>query len=214
MTGCAGAMVTDSPASLMSSTMLCTSATMSVLRDGSAAASSRAKFRVAPIIASISAMVASILSRSCGSATFSARRRSRVSGVRRSCEMAASRRVRFSIRLRRRTCMSLKAREARRVSTVPVSGSGGAATSRPSRSAATASDASGAVTRRTAQIDTARMMIAMIAIETRNWRDSAGPVAGSPVANESHWPSGNGMATCRSRKPPSPCIIGPRPKCG
>ena len=57
-------------------------------------------------------MVDSILSRSCAFSTVSARSRSSVSGVRRSCEMAASRRVRFSIRPRKRVCMSLKARAA------------------------------------------------------------------------------------------------------
>ena len=161
--------------------------------------------------------MASILSRSCAFSTFSARSRSSVNGVRRSCEIAASRRVRFSIRLRRRAAWSLKAREACRVSIVPVSGSGGAFTSWPSRSAAAASEASGAVTRRTAQTETARMMIAMTAIETRNWRENAGPLSGSAVAKESHWPSGRGIATCRSRKPPKPpkpCIIGPRPIIG
>ncbi len=64
--------------------------------------------------------------------------------------------------------MSLKARAACRVSVVPVSGSGGAFTSWPSRSAAVASEASGAVTRRTAHTDTARMMMAMMPMESRN----------------------------------------------
>ena len=72
--------------------------------------------------------------------TFSARSRSSVSGVRRSCEMAASMRVRFSIRPRSRACMVLKARDARCVSVEPVSGIGGAFRSPPSRSAAAASD--------------------------------------------------------------------------
>ena len=117
---------------------------------------------------SISAIVDSILSRSRAFSTVSARSRSSVKGVRRSCEMAASRRVRFSIKLRNRACMSLKARAACRVSVVPASGRGDAFTSWPSRSAAIASEASGAVTRRTAHTDTARMMIAITAIERRN----------------------------------------------
>ena len=140
----------------------------SVGRRGSLALSSRANCSVAPIMASISAMVDSILSRSCTFSTVSARSRSSVSGVRRSCEMAASKRVRFSIRLRKRVCMSLKARAACRVSMVPVSGRGGALTSWPSRSAAVASEPSGAVTRRTAHTDTARMIIAMTPMESRN----------------------------------------------
>ena len=69
--------------------------------------------------------------------------------MRKSCEIAASIRVRFSIRLRNRACMALNAREACRVSIVPVSGIGGAFKSLPSRSAADESAASGAVTRRT-----------------------------------------------------------------
>ena len=40
---------------------------------------------------------------------FSARSRNSVSGVRRSCEIAASMRVRFSIRLRSRACIALNA---------------------------------------------------------------------------------------------------------
>ena len=108
----------------MSSTTLCSRAVRSVGRLGSSALWSRANVSVAPIMASISAMVDSILSRSCAFSTVSARNRSSVSGVRRSCEMAASRRVRFSMRSRKRVCMSLKARAACRVSMVPVSGSG------------------------------------------------------------------------------------------
>ncbi len=129
-------------------------------------------------MASISAMVDSILSRSCAFSTLSARSRSSVRGVRRSCEMDASKRVRFSIRLRRRLCMSLKARAACRVSMVPVSASGGALTSWPSRSAAVASEARGAVTRRTAHTDTPRMMIAMTPMESRNRDENAGPPVG------------------------------------
>ena len=49
-------------------------------------------------MASISAMVASIFSRSAAFSTFSVRNRSSVKGVRKSCEIAASMRVRFSIR--------------------------------------------------------------------------------------------------------------------
>ena len=59
--------------------------------------------------------------------------------------------------------MVLKAWEACRVSIVPVSGIGGAFKSLPSRSAAAESEARGAVTRRTAHTDTARMMNAMSA---------------------------------------------------
>jgi hypothetical protein len=43
--------------------------------------------------------------------------------------------------------------------------------SRPSRSAAAASDARGAVTRRAAHTDTTTMMIAISAMDTMNWRE-------------------------------------------
>ena len=192
----------------------------SVRRRGSAVASSRANCNVAPIMESISAMLASILSRSCASPAFSARNRNNVNGVRRSCEIAASMRVRFSTRPRSRACIALNARDACCVSIVPVSGIGGAFKSLPSRSAAAESDASGAVTRRTAHTETARMTTAMIPIDRRNCRENAEPLSGRAVTNESHWPSGRGTATCRSRKPPKPpkapmpCIIGPRPIMG
>ena len=163
---------------------------------------------------SISAMVDSILSRSCALSTVSVRSRSSVRGVRKSCEIAASNRVRLSIKFRSRFCMSLKARAASRVSVVPTSGRGGASTSCPSRSAAVAREASGEVTRRTAHTVTARMIMAMMPIESTNCAEKAGPPAGRAVANASHGPSARGMETCRSRKaanPPNPCIIGPCP---
>ena len=61
----------------MSSTTLCSRDVRSVCRRGSLALSSRANCSVAPIMASISAMVDSILSRSCAFSTVSARSRSK-----------------------------------------------------------------------------------------------------------------------------------------
>ena len=152
----------------MSWTILSTSAVKSARRSGSFPISSRAKASVAPTMASMSASVDSIFSRSSTSATFSARSRSSVNGVRRSCETAANSRVRFSINSRRRTCISLKAREAWRVSMLPVSAIGGALTSWPRRWAAPASAVNGAVTRRVAQIEATTMTKAMTIMAMMN----------------------------------------------
>ena len=129
-------------------------------------------------------------------------------------------RVRSSRKRRSRACIVLKAREACRISTVPVSGNGGAFKSLPSRSAAAESEASGVVTRRTTKTESPRRIAAIKAIETRNCREAAGPLAGTCVVNESQWPSCSGTATCKSPKPPNgpkapkPCIIGPCPIIG
>ena len=207
-------MVTGNPASAMSSATLASSAATSTRRRGSARTSSRAKAKVEPIISFISPMVASILSRSPASATSSVRRRSSVNGVRRSCDRAASIWVRLSISRRSRSCMRLKVRAAFCISTVPATASGSAVTSRPRRSAAADSIPSGAVTRRTAQTETASTISPIKAIEMMNCHDTDGPPCGSAVANDSHWPSASLTATCRPRqapKPPNgsdqPCII-------
>ncbi len=164
-------------------------------------------------------MVASILSRSPASATSSVRSLSSVNGVRRSCDRAASIWVRLSISRRSRSCMRLKARAAFCISTVPATASGSAVTSRPRRSAAADSIPSGAVTRRTAQTETASTISPIKAIEMMNCHDTDGAPCGSAVANDSHWPSASLTATCRPRqapKPPKPgpimpCIIPPMP---
>ena len=153
----------------MSSTTLCSREVRSVCRLGSLALSSRANSSVAPIMESISAIVDSILSRSRAFSTVSARSRSSVNGVRRSCEMAASRRVRFSIKLRKPRLHVVEGARG-------LPGLGGAGFGQGRRVHIVAEPVgshrrarpSGAVTRRTAHTDTARMMIAITAIERRN----------------------------------------------
>ena len=85
--------------------------------------------------------------------------------VRRSWEIAASMRVRSSTKRRRRSCMRLKARVARRSSREPASGRAGARTSTPRRSAASAKRVRGLVTRRAAQIAKIRMKVPVSTIQ-------------------------------------------------
>ena len=106
-----------------------------------------------------------------GSSTNSARRRSRVIGVRRSCEMAAIMRVRSSTKRRRRNCMSLKARIAWRTSRGPRSGSGGTVTSTPRRCAACARVRSGAVRRCRTQMESAMTATTMAPMSISDWFD-------------------------------------------
>ena len=90
-------------------------------RRGSGLASSRAKLSVDWIMVSMSARSASIRACCSASSMNSARRRSRVIGVRRSWEMAAIMRVRSSMKRWIRSCMLLKARIALRTSDAPRS---------------------------------------------------------------------------------------------
>ena len=101
---------------------------------------------------------AAICSRRRSSSISSLRRRRRVSGVRRSCETAASARERSSMSRRRRCCMRLKACAAWRASCGPFSARGGALRSLPSASAAPANCCKGRVAWRTANMTTPAMM--------------------------------------------------------
>ena len=114
-------------------------AAMSVGTRFSREASSLAKASVSAIIASIWSMSPSSLRRCSSSATYSARSLRRVSGVRRSCEIAAIICVRSSTKRFRRPRISLKARAMARSSAGPLSRISGASRSMPRRTVAAAS---------------------------------------------------------------------------
>ena len=106
-------------------------------------------------MASISAMSRRNSCCARASPRFSVRRRSRVSGVRRSCDTAATNRSRSASCWRMRACIWLNTRLASRHSSVPSSGSGGRSMSRPSSCAAVASRCMGRDSQRAAHQATA-----------------------------------------------------------
>ena len=109
--------------------------------------------------------------------------------MRRSCEIAASMRVRSWTKRCRRACMRLKARVVSRTSAGPRSGTGGTASPRPSRSAATASSAIGRVSRRTMKITITESATAMTPIDTSPGIAQSELGGGRRVPTFSHWPS-------------------------
>ncbi len=109
--------------------------------------SCRAKSSAAPIILCIWVRSSRNLPRCSSLSIASARNRSRVIGVPRSCAIAAASWMRSSMRQRSCSCMRLKACTATRTSDGPRSRSGGALTSPAKRSAAWARTVSGSLQR-------------------------------------------------------------------
>ncbi len=129
--------LTSAPVSLASSTTLSTRRRKSSGERGVRWLSLWMKCSAAEIIAFISSISASALSRS-GGCRPSRRNDSRASGVRRSCAIAATMCVRSLIRRFRRACIALNESAARTISGGPVRCSAAASGLRPRRSAASA----------------------------------------------------------------------------
>ena len=146
-------------------------------------------------MASISARSASIFSCRAGSSMNSARSRSRVIGVFRSWEMAASIWVRSSMRRRRRSCISLKARAAARISGAPVSCSIETSPSMPSRSAAAARRVIGRMKPRITQSDSSRQTVEIGTTRMRKSISGKGRVRHSEASRESQLPSPSSIET-------------------
>ena len=139
----------------------------------------------------------------------SARRRRLVIGVRRSCDTAASSRVRSATKRSRRSCMRLKARVVRRTSSGPSSGTGPGASPRPKRSAASARRFIGRVTRRTTSTTTRTTASAMAPRKESEEAAQPGGRGGGPAlalsqrfsSSRTEISSQTGPCQCRGGRP-------------
>ena len=163
-------------------------------------------------IDSISFRSASKRVRSSSSSSSSARSRMRVSGVFRSCDNAVRMRVRSWMKVARRCCIVLKAREACCTSRGPSSGSAGRSRSWPRPSAASVRRCRGRTTQRTATYDRASTLSSSTPSDSTSRHGNACGAAGSAVSKAAQRPSRNCTSVRNTACPaPAPIMPGPPP---
>ncbi|MNV23757.1 hypothetical protein D3C71_1147910 [compost metagenome] len=143
------------------------------------------------------------------SSRHSVRRRSRVSGVRRSCDTAATNRSRSANCWRMRACIWLNTRLASRHSSVPSSGSGGRSISRPNSCAAVASRCMGRDSQRAAHQATATSAASRTLMSSSSPSCSDSGAFHKPCSG----PGGGNRKECPSAATPGGCGPGGCPGC-